>query len=385
MVSLESFDETLFEDPVGSATLPGMLYTSQDVFELERAAIFERTWHFVGHANDLPLPGDYVTAMVADQGVFLTRGHDGEVCGFYNVCQHRGHELLRGAGRSAVIVCPYHAWSYSLDGRLRAAPGGGRILGLDTSAVRLSPVRVEQVCGLLFVNLDLEARPLSEQMPEFAQDLRSFVPGVGELVKVGEVRGVVAANWKLLIENSLECYHCSVVHRDFCESVDMSAYRSTIHGLFQRHLGPMRETDSSGRRIEGQYVYWHLWGTTELSVRTHSPVFSVYHDRPLGPDRTEVVLKTYSATNLSEPERQRIVHDYVEHNTTDQEDVSIVESVQRGLRSHGYRRGRFVVDANRSHISEHSVHHFQRLVAAALRGLHPGSSSTDTRDEVCPC
>ncbi len=113
----------LHADPAKSHTLPGWAYTDAELFERERTAIFDRGWHYAGPLSALAKAGDYITAGLLDQNIIVIRGKDGELRGFYNVCQHRAHELLKGRGCAKVITCPYHAWSYHADGRLRSARG----------------------------------------------------------------------------------------------------------------------------------------------------------------------------------------------------------------------------------------------------------------------
>ena len=115
------FDKPLSGDAGRSYTIPARYYTDPDIFEQEKEAIFARTWHYIGHESHVRDPGDYLTLQIADESVFVMRGGDGRLRGFFNVCRHRAHRLLSGAGNTATIVCPYHAWSYHCDGRLRHA------------------------------------------------------------------------------------------------------------------------------------------------------------------------------------------------------------------------------------------------------------------------
>jgi carnitine monooxygenase subunit len=354
------------EDVRLSRSFSPHLYTDPENFLQERQRIFRSSWHFVCHRSELPQPGAYLAAQVDDQNIFLIRDDSGTIRAYFNVCQHRGHELVQGRGTMRRIVCPYHAWCYRLDGSLQAVTGGSKVETQNLTDIKLKAVAVDDLCGFIFINFDTNAPSIDVLMPQLRADILQRVPNAEQLVLLGESTGVVQANWKVAIENSLECYHCGVVHKNFCQSVDMQEYRSSNHGRFHRHVGPMFETDSQGQRIEGDYVYWHLWPLTEFSVRTHTPVFSVYQSRPLNAGSTEITLKGYVPAGLSAAEQQRILHDYILHNATDAEDVSIVESVQKGISSLGYSAGRFVVDAARTHISEHSVHHFQKLVLDAM-------------------
>ena len=146
-------DRPLDRDPARSPTLPSNLYTSPEVFAREREAIFFKSWHLAGHVSDLPEPGSYITAAIHDQGVFICRGKDGRLRGFYNVCAHRAHELLTGTGRARVITCPYHAWSYHLTGELRSARGAEALEGFEPKEFCLTPVKVETVGPLVFYAL----------------------------------------------------------------------------------------------------------------------------------------------------------------------------------------------------------------------------------------
>src|SRR5207237_8989038 len=141
-------------DPARSPALPARVYTSPVIFAAEREAIFVRGWHMAGHISDLPEAGSYITAAVHDQKVFICRGKDGELRGFYNVCAHRAHELLTGAGQVKVITCPYHAWSYHLTGALRSARGTESQEGFDAGEICLTRVRVETLGPIVFFNLD---------------------------------------------------------------------------------------------------------------------------------------------------------------------------------------------------------------------------------------
>src|ERR1700678_1218879 len=143
-----------------SRTLPGSVYIDQTVFEREREAIHFRNWHYAGGIQELAKPGDYVTARILDQTIIVIRGKDQEIRGFYNVCQHRAHELLRGRGRVNMITCPYHAWTYAVDGRFTGARGTAPLPNFENSAFNLKPVRVEVFAEKwIFFNLNPDAAP----------------------------------------------------------------------------------------------------------------------------------------------------------------------------------------------------------------------------------
>ena len=149
----------LHGDPSRSFTMASRYYTDPLIFEEEKDRIFARSWLFVGHESTLRAPGSYQVVDIADESLALVRGRDGVLRCFYNVCQHRAHRVLKGSGTlGPVVTCPYHAWAYNLDGSLRTARGCENVQDFDKSAFSLKEVRVDTMLGLVFVNLDPQAR-----------------------------------------------------------------------------------------------------------------------------------------------------------------------------------------------------------------------------------
>ncbi|MFC4121530.1 aromatic ring-hydroxylating oxygenase subunit alpha [Nonomuraea zeae] len=150
-------------DPALSMSLHADAYTDPKWFGVDQRAIFARTWQWLCHVEKLRVPGGYVTGTVAGMPILAVRDEAGTLRAFYNVCKHRAHELLSGSGVRHSIVCPYHAWTFDLTGRLRRARNTGGMPGFDTSAVCLDRIQVAEFGGMVYVNLDPEAAPLSVQ------------------------------------------------------------------------------------------------------------------------------------------------------------------------------------------------------------------------------
>jgi len=207
--------------PAERITLSGRDYRAPEVFEIEAERVFARNWFYAGRAEGLDEPGDFVTVDVAGESVIVVRAADGGLHGFYNVCRHRGSRLCDdAAGRmKGAIKCPYHAWAYSLDGRLIGTPNVGKD-EIDRDQLGLWPVAVEVWQGFLFVHLDADPRPLAEWLADqHDQPLRFERFGLGDL-RIGRRTVVeVAANWKILIENYNECLHCPTVHPELVSLV----------------------------------------------------------------------------------------------------------------------------------------------------------------------
>ncbi|MGD9742689.1 MAG: aromatic ring-hydroxylating dioxygenase subunit alpha [Dongiaceae bacterium] len=368
-VARPAWERKLNPDPARSFTLPSRYYTDPEIFHREGDAVFFRSWLYVGHVGDLPRPGSYLTFNILNQSVFIARGKDMTLRAFYNVCQHRAHELVKGAGEAKVITCPYHAWSYHLTGELRTARGSENVEGFRKEEFCLKQVRLEALGPLLFINLDPDAEPLAVQAAGFLDEMRRLVPGFDRMVRVGGGRGEVKANWKVVIDNYLECYHCQNAHPAFATLVDLDSYRSVTHGIYSSHVS------RSGRPDNKAYVFkpedpvqiggfWWLWPNFTVNVVPGEHNMSLFYILPLGPDHTLQVADYYHLTPETTP--MRAARRAYGQNVLSVEDNDLCEAVQRGLNSRGYVQGRFIVDRDRSEISEHAVHHFHMLYADAI-------------------
>ena len=205
---------TMHSSPVRA--LEARYYTDPDIFAAERHGLLARTWQLAGHECDIAGPGDYFAFEIAGDHLFCIRGHDGAVRAFYNVCQHRAHQLVRGSGTRRVVVCPYHAWTYELTGELRAAPNLSAVPGVRREDICLTEVRTETFNGFIFVNLDPDAAPMDEWYPGVREELRAHVPQIDSLAPVQWVEAPEVCNWKVSVENHSECYHCARNHPTCC-------------------------------------------------------------------------------------------------------------------------------------------------------------------------
>jgi choline monooxygenase len=362
--------ERFHADPARSYTLPAHYAYDPEIFAREKKAIFYRTWQLAGHGSQLEAPGDYVTCRVADQDLLVIRGKDGELRAFYNVCAHRAHKLLEGSGRAKVIVCPYHAWSYHADGRLRSARNSEKVAGFDLDAFCLTPVKVESFLGFVFVNLDPAAPSLKSQAGDLEEEVLAIAPDVAKLKLAHRKHYDIKANWKNLIENYSECYHCPASHPDFANRlIEMDSYRITTHAIYHSHRSCSKPPGNTAYDIDTgvanaqEFASWYLW--PNLAIEVYPGGFlNVFQVAPEEPERSLQTIDWYFFDETPTAEQAEVVKFLDE--TVRAEDVTICESVQRGLHSRGYRQGRFIVDPERSDRSEHAVHHFQSLVRDAL-------------------
>ncbi|NUR90885.1 MAG: Rieske 2Fe-2S domain-containing protein [Nonomuraea sp.] len=345
-------------------------YTEPAWLDADVRAIFARTWQWVCHAEQLSTPGSYTSAVVAGMPIAVVRDRGGALRAFYNVCKHRAHELLSGSGRVRNIVCPYHAWTYGLDGRLKAA----RRAPFDTDGICLDQIRVEEFCGFVYVNLDPDAVPLGTQAADLAADIGTWAPDVDRLTHAHRLTYDVASNWKNVIDNFLECYHCHIAHKEFVDLVDMDTYEVRTHGIWSSHFAEAGKHDNAAYDVSGasvtQHAVWWLWPNTCLLRYPGRGNFMVFQVVPAGVDRTLETWDFYFETpELQDAETQsvRYIDDVLQ-----QQDIAIVESVQRGMRTPAFDQGRIVYDPGNSGLSEHGVHHFHGLVLDAYRSWAAG-------------
>jgi carnitine monooxygenase subunit len=359
-------------DPGHSMSLRAEAYVDQKWADVELQSVFRKTWQWVCHVEKLREPGNYLSATVAGMPIALVRDRDGALRAFYNVCKHRAHELLSGSGTTRNIVCPYHAWTYSLAGNLKAAR---RTEGMEfnKSEICLDQVQVEEFGGMVYVNLDPTAAALGEQACDLAEEIAFWAPDVAKLTHAKRLSYDVATNWKNVIDNFLECYHCHIAHKEFVDLVDMDTYEVRTHGIWSSHFAEAGKHanaayDVSGASVTDHAVWW-LWPNTCLLRYPGRGNFMVFQVVPAGPDRTLETWDFYFETPELEPAEVESVH-YID-DVLQVQDIDLVESVQRGMSTPAFDQGRIVFDPARegSGLSEHGVHHFHGLLIDAYKRL----------------
>lgn len=350
-------------------SLHATAYVDPSWFEVDQRSIITRSWQWWCHGERLRQPGQYVAGEVAGMPIVAVRGHDGQLRAFYNVCQHRAHELVSGAGSVRSLVCPYHAWTYDLSGQLTAARHTHDLVDFDRSSVCLMSVQVAEFAGFVFVNLDADAPSLADQSGDLGAEITQWAPDVPQLTFAHRLTYEIESNWKNVIDNFLECYHCHVAHKDFVSLVDMDTYKVTTHGIYSSHMARAGTSGNSaydvGDATVTDHAVWWLWPNTCLLRYPGRGNMMVLRVIPIGPDRT---LETYdlflesTEPNAAELETIRYLDEVLQV-----EDIAIVESVQRGMRTPAFEQGRIVVDRGGSGLSEHALHHFHGLVLDAYR------------------
>jgi choline monooxygenase len=344
-----------------ASTIPASWYTDRRVAERERATVFSRSWHPVARLDQLTLPGCYVTSEVAGEPIVAVRGEDDVIRAFYNVCRHHAAAvMIRPHGQVAQLRCPYHGWTYSLDGILRGVPQFGGVCRFERSDYGLLPVRSESWEGHLFVTLDAATPPL-------LQWLGGMAPRVSAL-RLGSLRFLerrtfeLECNWKVFVDNYLDGgYHVPQLHKGLGSVLDFNAYSIETEDRYCLQSSPLDPTGgdtatAAVRRGTAQY----FWLYPNLMLNWYEGYLDTNLVMPLGPDRCRVIFDFYF-DDVSEGASERNRRSIEVSERIQDEDHAICESVQRGLSSRAYQSGRLSV---RREAGEHLFH---RLLAADLR------------------
>ena len=367
-------DRARIVDIAKTRTLPAYYYTDPAVLEIERRELFFRTWQFACFVQELKRPGSFVTMSIFDQELFLVRGNDGGIRAFYNVCVHRGHPLVEGRGEKARLICPYHAWMYDLTGQLVGVRRGEGTTEVSKSNISLTEVRVDRILDLVFVNLDPDAEPLETYAAGLAEDIAARIPGLDKFVVregAGPQRTMpMRCNWKAIVDNYLECYHCETAHPTFC---DMFQACNVTHTFSKNHM--LQHLPSAGKSETMAYPidlendlldgnFWFLFPNTTIGQSPGTPSLFVSSVIPEGPETATRRGYSIVAPDYDEERdraRQEFAMTYVVA-----EDVALCEAVQRGMRSQGFNQGLYMIDPDQENFTEEGVRFFQTRYAAAL-------------------
>lgn len=328
-------------------------YTSDEVFQMEMNLIFMKKWLFAGHQSQIPEAGDYFVFEVGKESLIITRDRAGEVRAFINICRHRGARLCTDGAGTFVggIQCPYHAWTYALDGKLIGAPHMDEVEGFQKESYPLRPVSVATWEGLIFVNLDDNPEPFDSAFEPLIGKFSQW--DLEELARVHRTTYEVEANWKLLFQNYSECYHCPSLHPQLNR---LTPFRNSWNDLEEGPFlgGPMRmEIDGGSMTMSGQRCAAPLGDLTGEALNLVQ-YFTIFPNLLLSLHPDYVLLHRVDRLAV---DRTRIVCDWLFHpdemsrddfdpsgaiefwNLTNSQDWHVSELSQRGIASRAYRPG----------------------------------------------
>lgn len=363
--------------PTGDATgLPGIAYTDPDFFTAERDLTFSRHWVCAGVAGDLPNIGDQMPLDLAGMPLLLVHGADHVIRAFHNICRHRGAQLVASPKQAASVVCPYHAWSYGLDGTLQrtpsfCGPGVSSHDGFDASKHGLLPISCEMWGPLIFINLDLQAAPLEAHLAPLKARWAAY--DFGLLRAGGGLRFELQANWKLAIENFVERYHLPFVHPQLNA---VSSVKHTLHitdgdgyvGVGSRNFAPPPVTPDHllpafpGLEAEASTKAEYVELFPNVMIGVHYNHVYAFIIQPLAVDHTVERFEFFFVGDAAmTPELERARGQMIDLiNLVNGEDIDIVQRLHRGCKSPAMQGSVF------SPVMEDTTHKFQRIVVERI-------------------
>jgi phenylpropionate dioxygenase-like ring-hydroxylating dioxygenase large terminal subunit len=333
----------------GAKSLAQRYFVSREVFAQEQDRIFSKQWVLVGHQNQIAAPGDYFVTEIASESLIIVRDKGGEVHGFYNVCRHRGTRLREDRkGHLSAIQCPYHAWTYGLDGRLIGAPHMDQVPGFDKADYSLHAVNLALWEGLIFVNLADSPTPLEEWFAPLSGKFSHW--NLPKLRAAKRIEYDVKANWKLMFENYSECYHCPGVHPMLSK---VSPYDSAENDLTEGPFlgGFMKINKGAGLTMSGkacaspvgkienlqEVFYYSIFPNILLSLH---PEYVMLHQLwPKSPERTLILCDWFfhpDAFNRSDFKPEDAIEFW---DMTNRQDWHVCELSQQGIASRAYEPG----------------------------------------------
>jgi choline monooxygenase len=352
-------------------TPPFSWYLDPRILELERSTVFARSWQVVGRADQVREPGQYMTCELAGEPILLVRGSDGVLRGFFNVCRHHAAAVMtKPEGRTEILCCPYHGWTYNLDGALIVTPEFAGVRNFDRSANGLIPVQAALWEGLVFVKLSTDGPSLEDFLGfDLAQQIRQL--SLDKLHWTERRTYKLNCNWKVFVDNYLDGgYHVPHLHRGLNSVLDPGKYTIETGERFCLQSSPIstEKADEQTAKVRKGDRALYYWIYPNLMINWYEGMMDTNLVYPRGVDRTEIIFDFYFS-DISEAARER---NFASINVSERiqvEDVAICESVQRGLASRAYTAGRLSV---RREAGEHLFH---RLLYADLKS---GFSSEDS-------
>ena len=340
-----------------SETIPSAWYTDPRFHELDRQAVFGRTWQYVADLPRLSSPGDVVVTHVAGEPIIVVRDKAGTLHAFFNVCRHRGGPLALKDEQCDMLICKYHGWTYRLDGMLRGVPHFNQVELFDKKDYGLTPVPFTLWEGLVFVHLGERPTPIEAAFTGIRE--RVAPTRLGALQFVRQVDYEVRCNWKVYVDNFLEGYHVPYVHPELCTLYDYQHYVTEVHDRYSVQVGPLTGERNVYTAGGGEALYYYVFPNLMLNVVPGRLQLNLVV--PTAPDRCRVLFRYYYDAPDAPGAAARIEADVTFSDQVQQEDAEICERVQQGLGSRAYDRGRFSVRF------EEGVYHFQQLLKQAYR------------------
>jgi choline monooxygenase len=345
-------------EPLSQAsTIPSSWYTDERLFEVERQTVFSHSWQFAARVDQLTNTGDYVTTEVGGEPIVIVRGSDGQLRAFFNVCRHHAAAVMtEPEGRAPQLRCPYHGWTYSLEGELKGTPDFNDVCNFDRANNGLVPVEVAVWESWVCVRVGREHNNSSTEMAVAESELGKQIKSLdlGALSWFERRRYELKCNWKVFVDNYLDGgYHVPHLHKGLDSVLDYSNYTIENGERYCLQSSPMVSASDNeiGTVRSGQRALYY-WMYPNFMINYYEGTLDTNLVRPLAIDRTEVIFDFYFR-DVSAAARERNLASVSVGDRIQQEDLDICESVQRGLNSRAYDAGRLSV---RREAGEHLFH-----------------------------
>lgn len=342
---VEAFDPAI---PIAEAsTPPSAWYTSEQIFALEAQSVFRHHWVAIGRADEVQSPGQFVSGQLLNEPYLVVRSQSGALHAFDNVCRHHATTLVRGSGCAERFQCPYHGWTYDLDGRLTGAPRMAGVAAFNRDTMGLFKRHAATWGPLLFLYMGADPPDLAAAMAPVTQRLGpDFWDG---LTWAGQEDHPVESGWKVYVDNYLDGgYHVPILHQGLAQDLDMNTYEMELFDTasIQRVAG---QNDVHRATSGAQY----LWVYPNLMVNRYGPVLDVNIVLPQSVSQTTVRFHYWFEETEGAPAQRFMAESRAKSRRVQQEDAAICASVQRGLASSGYDTGRY---APQLEAGEHQFH-----------------------------
>ena len=341
--------------------LPSHFYTDPRVHAIELEAVLRKAWHYAAHTDEIPNVGDQLPIEVAGIPVVLTRDVDAQVRGYVNICRHRAHTVVLERRNRKAMTCAYHGWSYGLDGGLKHAPRSDVEPDFDVSACALKPVQVAVWGPTIWVNPDVEGPSFARWIGGLEEHIEGNGVDVASYTFGFDASWEVKANWKVFVDNAIECYHCPVAHPSLSRIIDTDPASQTLvvgSRNWSSHRTPLRvgEFNPDGDRV---YFFHWIWPTTYFQYA--GPGFDIGSIQPIDVDRF-IFRSIHFVGHDVGPAELDARRDRLAADPTIPEDIAICERVQHAHASGAAEPGRLLPR------SEMLVQHFQRVLIDSLVG-----------------
>ena len=357
---LALYDETA---PIEEAhTIPAPWYLDPAIDRLEQQQVFAGNWQAIGRTDQVAHPGDYFAAEFAGEPVLAVRGADGQLRAFFNVCRHHAAAVATSpCGHAQSFRCPYHGWTYGLDGSLKGTPEFSGVCNFDRSANGLVPVAVDTWENFVFVNLRTNPAPLSHSLSDLIPRVAPL--GLNKLQFHSRKDYTLNCNWKVYVDNYLDGgYHVPHLHKGLNSVLDYTHYTIENGKRYCLQSSPMVDSNEDAQvsaTRKGDRA-WYFWIYPNFMINFYQGVMDTNLVLPLGPDRCRVIFDFYFEDVTPDRAEQNAASIATSDKVQD-EDVAICESVQKGLASRAYGAGRLSVKR------EAGEHLFHRLLARDLK------------------